>query len=93
MSDDNDLSGWWGSHDWDAMNKRIDAMVKESTTAPTRSDAWYRIRRAEIERMPKCERHEAYELLLSYISNNHPHGFASDIYEEISEYANRSALK
>lgn len=77
--------------DW--YNEQIDQMVEASTNSPQQSDEYYRACQERIEEMPENQRYEAYELLLGYISNNHPYGFAAPIYDEIAEHANRNAVR
>jgi len=70
----------------------VDRMVEVSTSSPPQPDSYFRDCQKRIDQMENShDRHEAYELLLAYIANNHPYGYASPIYDEINELANRNS--
>lgn len=86
------------SPEWRKQNDaNIDAMVAEfgheQYVTETRSDDYWRDCQARIEEMPESRRHDAYELLLSAIANNHERGYAAPIYDEIQEHANAHAVR
>lgn len=82
------------THEWrEWMDEAIDQVVEMSTNGKVRDDEFFRHAADRIDAMPDGQRHIPYELLLSYIGNNHPYGMAADIYDEINTRANENNLK
>jgi hypothetical protein len=45
-----------------------------------------------IEAMPKEQRFDAFDLLETFVQNNHPYGRAAPIFNEIEQAANKNAI-